>query len=207
MIRKSYPKVSIGFFLHIPFPSYEIFRILPWREEILDGLLGADQIGFHTFDYMRHFLSAAYRISGHEHNFGKLSIDGRLVNVDVFPMGIDYEKYAFPERIANKEDIDSMVNRLTSKGRKLILSIDRLDYTKGIPQRIQAFEKFVKDNPKYRGQSYPDAHRCSFSFECKSIFSPERRSRHTCREKLTESIGPLAGLRFNIIIGHFLLQI
>ncbi len=152
MIRSSYPDVSIGFFLHIPFPSYEIFRILPWREEILEGLLGADQIGFHTFDYMRHFLSAAYRISGYEHNFGKLTIDDRLVNVDVFPMGIDYEKYAFPERIAGKENIDALVNRLKSKKRKLILSIDRLDYTKGIPQRIRAFEKFIRENKKYRGK-------------------------------------------------------
>ena len=152
MIRKEFPKISIGFFLHIPFPSYEIFRILPWREEILSGLLGADQIGFHTFDYMRHFLSAAYRISGFEHNFGKLSIDGRLVNVDVFPMGIDYEKYAFPERIAGKDAIDNMVDRLKSKSRKLILSIDRLDYTKGIPQRIRAFEKFIRENEKYRGK-------------------------------------------------------
>ncbi len=152
MIRKGFPMVSIGFFLHIPFPSYEIFRILPWREEILEGLLGADQIGFHTFDYMRHFLSAAYRIAGHEHNFGKLTIDGRLVNVDVFPMGIDYEKYAYPERIVGKEKIDSMVKRLKSKGRKLILSIDRLDYTKGIPQRLRAFEKFIRENKKYRGK-------------------------------------------------------
>lgn len=83
MIRKAFPKISIGFFLHIPFPSYEIFRVLPWRKEILNGVLGADQIGFHTFGYMRHFLSAVYRISGHEHHFGKLTIDNRLVSVDV----------------------------------------------------------------------------------------------------------------------------
>ena len=152
MIRNAFPNVSIGFFLHIPFPSYEIFRILPWREELLDGLLGADQIGFHTFDYMRHFLSAVYRISGFEHNFGKITFDGRLVNVDVFPMGIDYEKYAYPERIVGKEGIKKMESRLKSKGRKLILSIDRLDYTKGIPQRICAFEKLIKENPKYRGK-------------------------------------------------------
>ncbi len=152
MIRKAFSKVSIGYFLHIPFPSYEIFRILPWREELLEGVLGADQIGFHTFDYMRHFLSAAYRIGGHEHSFGKLAIKKRMVNVDVFPMGIDYDKYAFPEREVGKDKVEAHVTRLQSKKRKLIISIDRLDYSKGIPQRIKSFEQFIKKYPQYRGK-------------------------------------------------------
>lgn len=151
MIREAFPTVSIGFFLHIPFPSYEIFRILPWRDEILQGLLGADQIGFHTFDYMRHFLSAAYRIMGYEHSFGKLTVDNRIVNVDVFPMGIDYDKYAHPENYseekATSKDAD-MIRKLASN-RRIILSIDRLDYTKGIPQRIHAFAQFLKKHPEY----------------------------------------------------------
>ena len=71
-IRKAFPRISIGFFLHIPFPSYEVFRILPWRKEILTGVLGADQIGFHTFGYMRHFLSATYRILGYETPFWQI---------------------------------------------------------------------------------------------------------------------------------------
>lgn len=149
LIREAFPEISIGFFLHIPFPSYEIFRILPWRKEILQGLLGADQIGFHTFGYMRHFLSACYRITGYEHNFGKLSVNNRLVNVDVFPMGIDYEKYAFPEKDFYRDDGTFLIRQL-AKSNKLIISIDRLDYTKGIPQRIQAFAKFIGDNPNYR---------------------------------------------------------
>ena len=152
MIRKTFPSISIGYFLHIPFPSYEIFRILPWREKILEGLLGADQIGFHTFDYMRHFLSAVYRIGGFEHNFGKLTINNRVVNVDVFPMGIDYEKYAYPEKETGSDFMIKQVERLRSKNRKLILSIDRLDYSKGIPERIKTFEKFIKNNPKYHGK-------------------------------------------------------
>lgn len=148
-IREQHPDVSIGFFLHIPFPSYEVFRILPYRREILDGLLGADQIGFHTFGYMRHFLSAVYRISGVEHNFGKLTVENRLINVDVFPMGIDYNKYAFPERYTDKR-----INprKYRKKDRKLILSIDRLDYTKGIPERIKAYAQFLRDYPEYIGQ-------------------------------------------------------
>ena len=152
MIRQNNPDISIGFFLHIPFPSYEIFRTLPWRQEILEGLLGADQIGFHTYGYMRHFLSAAYRIAAHEHNFGKITLGDRIINVDVFPMGIDYDKYAHPENYVENIDIRAIVDRLKSKGRKLILSIDRLDYTKGIPERIQAFERFIEDNPQYQGK-------------------------------------------------------
>lgn len=149
MLRAEKPETSIGFFLHIPFPSYEIFRTLPWRSEILEGLLGADLIGFHTFGYMRHFLSAVYRITGHEHNFGKLFIENRSIKIDAFPMGIDYEKYAADasaESVSN--EVWAFVDRYAKK-LKLILSIDRLDYSKGIPQRLKAYEQFLKENPKY----------------------------------------------------------
>ena len=150
MVRAQRPEVAIGFFLHIPFPSYEIFRILPWREEILDGVLGSDLIGFHTFGYMRHFLSAAYRIAGHEHSFGRMSIDGRSVNVDVYPMGIDYDKYAHAEIADDDEGVQS-IRRLAS-GRRLVISVDRLDYTKGIPQRIRAIGRFLERHPEYNRQ-------------------------------------------------------
>lgn len=151
MIRAKFPKISIGFFLHIPFPSYEVFRILPWRKEILDGILGADQVGFHTFGYMRHFLSAAYRITGYEHEFGRLTIDERQVNVDVFPMGIDYEKYAHPDVNAQDDRSSGEIRKLHAS-RKIILSVDRLDYTKGIPHRIRAFGEFIRANPEYIGK-------------------------------------------------------
>lgn len=151
LIRKDFPKASIGFFLHIPFPSYEVFRILPWRKELLLGVLGADQIGFHTFGYMRHFLSAVYRIGGFEHEFGKLQIKNRSINVDVFPMGIDYDKYAQPV-LDIYEDHGAFEIRRLAKGKKLVISIDRLDYTKGIPQRILAFEEFIGKHPEYHGK-------------------------------------------------------
>ena len=151
MIREAFPNLSIGFFLHIPFPSYEVFRILPWRKEILDGVLGADQIGFHTFGYMRHFLSAVYRICGYEHHFGKLTVGNRLVNADVFPMGIDYDKYAHPE-VEPQEGNGPLKIRELAKKQKLIISIDRLDYSKGIPQRIKAFARFLSENPQYQGK-------------------------------------------------------
>ncbi|MEO1449068.1 MAG: bifunctional alpha,alpha-trehalose-phosphate synthase (UDP-forming)/trehalose-phosphatase [Bacteroidota bacterium] len=150
-LREQFPDLSIGFFLHIPFPSYEIFRTLPWRRQILEGILGADQIGFHTFGYMRHFLSAAYRISGAEHNFGQLTVGNRLVNVDAFPMGIDYEKYAFPEKPKTVSEEVAFI-REYSQRQKLIVSIDRLDYSKGIPARIQAFQTFLRQHKRYRGQ-------------------------------------------------------
>jgi trehalose 6-phosphate synthase/phosphatase len=149
MIRSAFPRVSVGFFLHIPFPSYEVFRILPWREAILDGVLGADQIGFHTFGYMRHFLSAVYRISGYEHHFGHLTVDNRIVNVDVFPMGIDYDKYAFPDINVYEDDGSFQIKQL-ARNRKLIISIDRLDYTKGIPQRLRGYHQFLMDFPEWR---------------------------------------------------------
>ncbi|MCB0578372.1 MAG: bifunctional alpha,alpha-trehalose-phosphate synthase (UDP-forming)/trehalose-phosphatase [Phaeodactylibacter sp.] len=151
MIREAFPNLSIGFFLHIPFPSYEVFRILPWRREILEGVLGADQIGFHTFGYMRHFLSAVYRICGYEHHFGKLTVGNRLVNADVFPMGIDYEKYAFPD-VEPQEGNGPLKIRELAQKQKLVISIDRLDYSKGIPQRIKAFARFLSDNPQYQGK-------------------------------------------------------
>lgn len=147
MVRQQHPNTPIGFFLHIPFPSYEIFRVLPWRKQILLGLLGADQIGFHAFGYMRHFLSAVYRITGYENNFGKVALGDRLVNVDVFPMGIDYEKFAQLPSESAQASISS-----TSRGQKIILSIDRLDYTKGIPERIRAFERFLLKYPQYKGK-------------------------------------------------------
>jgi len=152
MIRKKKQQATIGFFLHIPFPSYEIFRTLPWREDILHGILGADLVGFHTFGYMRHFLSSVYRLTGTEQNFGKLVLEAnRTVNVDVFPMGINYEKYAIgaPEKDA-QEEVKFIQDY--GKRRKLILSIDRLDYSKGIPQRIAAYEQFLEKNKKYHGE-------------------------------------------------------
>ena len=151
MVRALFPKASIGFFLHIPFPSYEVFRILPWRKDLLHGVLGADQIGFHTFGYMQHFLSAVYRIAGYEHNFGKLSINERSVNVDVFPMGIDYQKYAKQEIVLSSKDYSFQIERLAKK-RSIILSVDRLDYTKGIPERIGSYERFLQEYPEYQSK-------------------------------------------------------
>jgi len=159
MVRQKVPGVTIGFFLHIPFPSYEIFRIFPKRQELLEGLLGADLIGFHTFDYQRHFISSVKRILHHEVNFNRIILKNREVLVDTFPMGIDFEKF---ERVSqsielqsSKEDSElkkQIANHRSGSGGQLILSIDRLDYTKGILNRIEAFELFLKRYPEYHGK-------------------------------------------------------
>lgn len=149
LIREKFPKVKIGFFLHIPFPSYEIFRLLPWRSEILYGMLGADLIGFHTYDYVRHFLSSVRRLLGYEHNLGYINMGNRLVKGDVFPMGIDYKRYEQAHELEEVQKNTREVQKNT-RGVQLVLSVDRLDYTKGIPERIKAFSRFLRENPRYR---------------------------------------------------------
>lgn len=158
LIKDSMPSVSVGFFLHIPFPSYEIFRLLPWRIEILEGLLGADLIGFHTYDYERHFLSCVRRLLGHETVFNRIRLETRVVKVDAFPMGIDYDKFhnaalqhqqrALKDKSKLQREIEKYF--LMSPERKLILSIDRLDYSKGISKRLEAFQYFLENYPEFR---------------------------------------------------------
>ena len=149
MLREKLPKATIGFFLHIPFPSFEIFRLLPWRREILEGLLGADLVGFHTYDYVRHFLSSVRRILGYDHSLGLITTRNRLVKVDTFPIGIDFLRFA---RAAELPEVKAEIQRLKRRigNRKVILSVDRLDYTKGVPERLEAFDLFLEKNPQYR---------------------------------------------------------
>ncbi len=149
MLRERLPNATIGFFLHIPFPSFEIFRLLPWREEILEGMLGADLVGFHTYDYVRHFLSSVRHILGYDHSLGLITTKNRVVKVDIFPIGIDFSKFA---HAGDLPEVRAEIYRLKRKigDRKVILSVDRLDYTKGIPERLRAFELFLEKNPEYR---------------------------------------------------------
>ncbi|MFZ2455102.1 MAG: bifunctional alpha,alpha-trehalose-phosphate synthase (UDP-forming)/trehalose-phosphatase [Candidatus Altiarchaeia archaeon] len=150
LIRERMPNAKIGFFLHIPFPTYEIYRLLPrtWRREILEGLLGADLIGVHTQDYTQYFLRCVMRILGLDHSIGKIYNTERTVRADTFPMGIEYKKFCNatgePATIREKEDLKkAFVNR------KVILSIDRLDYSKGITNRLAGYEKFLENNPSW----------------------------------------------------------
>ena len=157
MIRDLRPDVKIGFFLHIPFPSFEIFRTFPKREALLEGVLGADLIGFHTYDYERHFLSSIKRILRLDVNFNKITLGIREIEVNTFPMGIDYERYnlAAKKQVNQKEIEKSELkkqlqrHKKASRNGKIILSIDRLDYTKGVLSRIKAFEMFLTKHTEY----------------------------------------------------------
>ena len=151
LLRRARPEASIGFFLHIPFPSQELIRVMPWRTELLRGMLGADLIGFHTFGYMRHFLSAVTHLLGYPAQNGQIETPTRSVRVDAFPMGIDYQRYA--EAAASEEAQQHMAEyREALRGTRVILSIDRLDYTKGIAQRLRAFDLLLQRYPEWRGQ-------------------------------------------------------
>ena len=151
LLRSYFPRTNIGFFLHIPFPSSEIFRILPWRNEMLEGMLGSDLVGFHTYEYARHFLSSVLRLLGHENEFGAISIEDRIVMVDNFPMGVDAQNIMLLlQQESTRSDIKKFQKTLGKKDRKVILSVDRLDYSKGIPHRLQAFENFLSLYPEWR---------------------------------------------------------
>ncbi len=106
LVREKFPEMPIGFFLHIPFPSWEIFRMLPraWREEIIEGLLGSSLIGFHTHDYVRYFLTSVLRTAGYEHQLGSLTLRDRVVKVDTFPMGVEFEHFARGRRLQGNRD-------------------------------------------------------------------------------------------------------
>ena len=153
LLRDSVPDAKIGFFLHIPFPSYEIFRMLPkdWRRDILEGMLGADLVGFHTYDYTRYFFSCVQRILGYENNFGQILLPDRLVNAETFPMGIDFDGFANSAESAEaKLEIKQIRDNFGDS--KIILSIDRLDYSKGILNRLKGFKRFLKLNPEWHNK-------------------------------------------------------
>jgi len=148
LLRQRMPNLTIGFFLHIPFPSQEIYRQLPWRREILEGILGADLIGFHTYDYVRNFLDSELRLLGNENNMGYMNYQNRMLKVDTFPMGIDYDRFSMAIKNKNtQKEVEKIREQIG--GRKIILSIDRMDYTKGIIERLKAYEIFLQENPEY----------------------------------------------------------
>ncbi|KAL1847613.1 Trehalose-6-P synthase/phosphatase complex synthase subunit [Paecilomyces lecythidis] len=143
--------IRMGFFLHTPFPSSEIYRILPVRSELLRGVLHCDLIGFHTFDYARHFLSSCSHILGLVTTPSSVKFQGKTVSVGAFPIGIDPEKFA--EGLKSPK-VQSRIASLENKfqGMKLMVSVDRLDYIKGIPQKMHALEVFLSNHPEWVGK-------------------------------------------------------
>ena len=148
LLREELPDTTIAFFLHIPFPSQELFRLIPWRNELLSGLLGADLIGFQTYDDVRHFMSAASRILGVSQRAGRLEHDGRTVAVDSFPISIDSRHF---EKMAKDPEVENSTEEIRNSfpGQKVLLSIDRLDYSKGILPRLKAFEMLLSASEKF----------------------------------------------------------
>jgi trehalose 6-phosphate synthase/phosphatase len=151
LVRQRLPDAAIGYFLHVPFPSAEIFRLLQWRRELLEGMLGASLIGFHTISYGLHFQTSAANVLGCETRQGRVSFAGRSIRVGTFPMGIDAAQYdglgGSPAVVAEAERL-----RQGADGAALIVSVDRLDYTKGILRRLLAFEHLLEKYPKLRGR-------------------------------------------------------
>ncbi len=150
MLRRRAPDLAIGFFLHTPFPSSEVYRLLPAREEVLRGLLGADYVSFQVGDFARHFRSSCLRILGLDSDPDSIEVDGRPVGIGVDPIGIDtvgfVETLQDPETARLLADLEKQY-----EGRKLVLGVERLDYTKGIPQKLLAFERLLEREPERAG--------------------------------------------------------
>ena len=152
MLREAAPAASIGFFLHIPFPPSTAFRILPRREELLRGLLGADFIAFHTHRYVQHFRDSLLRIHATPSEMDRVEAEGRTIRLEALPIGIA------PEEFTDLLDKDEKAQRLTDEMRerfrsnKVLLAVDRLDYTKGIPERLRAFRQLLEESPELQGR-------------------------------------------------------
>ena len=147
MLRESGLDLRVGFFLHTPFPSSEIFRALPQRGPLLRGLLGADMIGFHTYNYLRHFRSALLRVLGVESDMDTVLADDRLVQLGVYPIGHDHVGFT---KALESDDFSAALESHSTElaGKKLLLSVERLDYTKGVPQKLAAIRRFLEQNPE-----------------------------------------------------------
>jgi trehalose 6-phosphate synthase/phosphatase len=185
LLRARLPQARIGYFHHIPFPSSEIFRTLPRRAELLRGLLGADLIGFHTHTYVRHFANSLMKLLGLETVLDQVSYDERQVRLGDFPMGIDAQAF---ENLANEPAVleDVRQHREQSKGQRLLMGVDRLDYTKGIPQRLLAVQRLLEREPAWRGR-----------LRFVQVAVPSRTAVEdyaTYRDKVDELVGRINGL-------------
>jgi trehalose 6-phosphate synthase/phosphatase len=152
MLREAMPEARIGFFLHIPFPSSSVFRLLPRREELLRGLLGADYVAFHTYSYLQNFRSSALRVLGLESRMDAVEHEGRAVRLDALPIGIAPEDFTGP--LDTDEQTRQSLARLRERyhGRHVLLGVDRLDYTKGIPERLRTYRRLLSEAEDLRGR-------------------------------------------------------
>src|ERR1700733_918717 len=150
MLRDRLPDAAIGFFLHIPFPSSEIFPVLPRREELLEGLLGADLLTFQTHGHLQQFRAALLRVLGMESKIAQTAVGSRPVRLEAFPIGIAPEEYT--DLLKNDEATARQYAEWVSRyqGRKVLLAVDRLDYTKGVPERLRAYAYLLRSSPELK---------------------------------------------------------
>ena len=180
MLRQRLPDARIGFFFHIPWPAEEVWRVLPWSRTLTEGLLGADVIGFHTDEYVQNFLEAAARVPEAQVSEGRVCYRKRDVRIEAHPIGVDTAHF---QRLAG----DTAVRDEAAKLREdlhsefMLLGVDRLDYTKGVPERLLAFEQFLELYPEYRGR-----------VTLFQISSPSRTRVESYRE-LKRSVDEIAG--------------
>jgi trehalose 6-phosphate synthase/phosphatase len=148
LLRERLPGARIGFFLHIPFPSEELFRTLPGRDRVLQGMLGADLVGFHTPAYLRHFATSLTDILGHTVEIDRVQLPSREVRLGVFPMGVDAQTFA---TLAADPAVEGEAQAIRGDGSvRILMGVDRLDYTKGIPRRLLSYERMLKSHPELR---------------------------------------------------------
>jgi trehalose 6-phosphate synthase/phosphatase len=149
LLRERLPSARIGFFLHIPFPNPEMFLALPFRREVVTGLLGADVIGFHTRRYRGHFTAAVRRLLGLEMDGDShLRHAGGRSRLGIYPIGVDA---AALNDLAVTREVTQRVLAHRARHERLLLGVDRLDYTKGIARKLQAFERLLAEHPEHRG--------------------------------------------------------
>src|SRR4029078_4520327 len=162
MLRMLRPDLTIGFFLHIPFPPVELFMQMPWRTEIIEGLLGADLVGFHLPGGAQNFMILARRLVGANTSrgtvgvrsrFGEVDVGFRTVKVGAFPISIDSTALDQQARSRTVRQPAREVRSVTGNPRKILLGVDRLDYTKGIDVRLRAFSELLAEHRAESGDT------------------------------------------------------
>lgn len=151
LIKLANPELRVGFFLHVPFPSSEIYRQLPCREEILKSLIYSDLVGFHDYSYLRHFASSVYHVLGIHSNLLEVKIGKHICKLGVYPVSIDTQQFI---NYANQPKTQWYVEEYckNKKEKTYILGVDRLDYTKGILLKLKAFQLLLEENPSLVGR-------------------------------------------------------
>jgi trehalose 6-phosphate synthase/phosphatase len=147
MLREKLPDAAVGFFLHIPFPASDIFSLLPRGHELLSGLLGSDLIAFHTHQHLQHFRRALRRLLGVESKVDVVELPGRTARLQALPIGIAPAEFI---DLLAEPDTQDHLSRLRSQydGQQFVVAVDRLDYTKGIPERLRTFRRLLRTRPE-----------------------------------------------------------